>query len=205
MQSVSLKAEKRSEKGSRRAVRLRNEGFIPAVLYGKKRNPELLKVKVSDFREALAKGGKNSIFNIKLDDGSTYPAMIKEIQDDIIKDKILHVDFNQISLDETVRIDVPVRVTGRGEVEKMGGIIVQQMDAVMVECLPADTPQFIEADISGLGIGESLNVGQLTVPEGITLLNDPSDVILSVTEAKAQVEETEEEEGETEAAEADAE
>lgn len=189
MKNASLKLEKRLAVGGGRVKKLRSNGYVPAVVYGKQAAPRTVMVKATNLREFLIKNGKNAVFNASLESGESFPALVKEIQYGAIRNEFLHVDFQQVSLTENVHVTVPVRIIGREAVEREGGVIAQQLDGVNIECLPQDVPQYIDADISELAVGHSLTAGQLVIPDGVKLLTNPEDVVLSVTSGKHEVQE----------------
>jgi large subunit ribosomal protein L25 len=195
MNNAVLKIEPRKALGGGKVKRLRANGYVPAVVYGKEVDATPLAIKVSNLRESLVKNGKNAVFNIELENGKLYPVVIKEIQYDILKNGYQHVDLQQVSLTEKRKASVPVRLVGSSE-----GILVHQIDEIEVECLPLETPEYIEADISHLTVGSNLVAGDLKMPENVTLLSDPENVIASITEVKQIADEGEDEGGETETA-----
>jgi large subunit ribosomal protein L25 len=136
---------------------------------------------------------------LRLDGDEPRPTFVKSVQHHPVADNILHVDFLQISLKEKVRIDVPVHLVGLAPaVDKYGGILVHGLDHITVEALPTDVPSSVEADVSGLEeIDSAFHVSQLDIPEGVTLLTDPEQVVAKVSPpAVEKVEEVEEEEAE---------
>jgi len=190
MRNASLKVEPRKALGGAKVRRLRKEGYIPAIVYGKEIEPTPVTIKVSDFRESLAKNGRNAVYNVELKGGKAFPIVIREIQLDAIKGNYTHVDLQQVSLTEKRRASVPVRITGT----LAEGVILHQMDQVEVECLPLDTPEYIEADISLLKIGDSLTAKDLKLPANVEMLSSPEDMIATVTEIRQNIEENAEEE-----------
>lgn len=194
MMNVSLKLEERLAVGGGKVKRLRDSGYVPAVFYGKQIDPMTVMVKASEFRDFLSKHGRNVVFNADLDNGKSFPALIKDIQMGVIKNEYVHVDFQQISLTEKVQMNVPVRLIGREAVERAEGIVVQQIDEVIVLCLAQDIPQVIDVDISYMGIGDSLTAGELKLPEGVTLVTEPDDLILSIASGMEEMEEETEDE-----------
>jgi len=181
MENVALKIEKRELIGGRKVKKLRDKGFIPAVVYGKGMEPVPAAVRLPEFRESLSQKGKTAIFELALGDDKPFPAIIKEIQYDSVKKSYLHVDFQRISLTEKIKTMVPVKVTGSVQ----GAVISQLMDEVEVECLPLDTPAHIEVNVSGLEAGDHITAGDLKLPEKVALLTEPEVVIVSITEPRA--------------------
>lgn len=188
MKSITLTAEKRAEIGGRGISRMRKQGLIPAVLYGKKIEAEPLVIKYSDIREILVKEGK-SVFLTLMVDGGKHAAIIKDLQYDVVRGDLLHVDLQKVSLTEKIHAEVSLRIRGRELVEKGGMIVVQHMNEVIVECLPQNTPHYIDVDISNLQRGESVTVGDLKLPADVKPVSEMSDVIATLAEVKQVVEE----------------
>jgi len=193
-----LTIEKRDEKGSGAASRMRRSGFIPGVVYGKGMDPIEIKVSTKDLREIVAKYGRNTVLDLKLDN-QVIPAMIKDIQLDLLGARYEHVDFQRIAMDEVIRTRVPIRLSGEGIIESKGGLVMLQLDELEVECLPKDLPEFIDIDVSKMEIGHSLKVGDIELPEGVQVLSEPGETVLVITETKATEKEESEETAEEEA------
>lgn len=184
MKDATLRLEERAATGAREARRLRKNGYIPGVVYGKGIEAKPVKVKASEFREFLARHGRHAIFRMDFAGEKDLTALIKDVQFDTMKNNFVHVDFQKISLTEEINVDVPVKIIGREMLERTGGVIVHQLNEITVKCLPEKIPQHIEIDVSLLQIGQSLTAGQLNLPEGVTMVTEPQDVVLSVTAGK---------------------
>jgi len=200
---VTLKATRRTELGKGPAHRSREAGQVPAVLYGSAVEPVALAVDAKQMRAALrTEAGANVLINLQLDSESSYLTIPREIQKHPIKGTFVHVDFINVARDVTIHAEVPIHLTGESHGIKEGGQIDQHMHEVRIEALPTDVPGAIEVDITALGIGESIKVSDLAVPDGVTVLNEPEDVIVGVIQPTImEVAATEEElpEGEAEA------
>lgn len=183
MANVILNAEKRIEVGGRALNRLRNNGSIPAVLYGRTIESIPLTLRNSDIREILTKEGKSAFLKLKVD-GQEHAAIVKELQYDIMNGSLLHVDLQQVSLTEKIQIEVPLRIKGRELVEKGGLVVNQQINDVTIECLPQDAPHSIEVEITGMKLGDLVKAGQIQIPEGSVLVNDPEEVLISLLEVR---------------------
>jgi large subunit ribosomal protein L25 len=129
---------------------------------------------------------------------TAFKRFIKDFQKDVIKDKLIHVDFQQISMDETISITVPIKLIGDAPGVREGGVLQQLMREVDIEVLPINIPHEIELDISELTLSDSLEVGGLEVPEEVKLINSLEDVIVTVVAPSEEIEEEEEEELEEE-------
>lgn len=183
-QEVLLEARVRNELKKNKTDKMRRTGIVPAVVYKKGLGAIPLSLSVKDMEKALhTSAGGNVIISLSVtENGKTAnkTVIIKEIQYDHLKDSLLHVDFNEISLTEMLKVGVPVEAKGEAAGVKDGGILEHILWEVEIECLPTQIPEKIEADISGLKIGDSLHVKDLRVPEGVKILNDPELTIMSV-------------------------
>ncbi len=176
MERVELTAEKRDKSGSGPAKRLRKEGFVPGVLYGKDQDPINLKVGAKEISEVIS---GNQIIDLELED-STQPVMVKDVQRDVVQGDLLHVDLYQISLDEEITVEVPIELAGPAVGEQEGGVLEQLRRKLEVECLPENIPSKISADVTELQVGETLSVGNIETEEDIEIVSDVSEVVATV-------------------------
>ena len=193
MDEVVIKANHRQVVGKKVKV-LRREGILPAVVYG--HNVDSIPISL-DMREAsriLERISPSALVVVDVD-GEQHYTLVRDKQRNPIRGSILHVDFQAVSLDETVRADLNIKIVGEAPaVETYLGIVVPSLEQLSIECLPKDLPDNIEVDISGLNeIGDSLLVRDLVAPNGVEILSDPEDVVVVVI-AQAAEEEVEEEE-----------
>ena len=200
---TELNAARREVLG-KKVRRLRRQGLTPANIFGRALDSLAVQVSSDDLRHVLHSAGRNEIVYLRLDSDEPRPTFVRDIQRHPISDVILHVDFLQISLKEKVKLEVPLHLAGLPPaVDKYGGILVHGLDRVMVEALPADVPSVIEVDVSGLEeIDQALHVSDLPVPEGVTILTDPEQVVAKVSPPAVVREEEEEKEAAEAAAEA---
>jgi large subunit ribosomal protein L25 len=192
MEKIMLKAKVREGSGKRIAKDLRKKDVIPAVVYKGGKDAIKLQVSVREFEKILhTKAGENVIVTLKVEGGEKATkdktVLIKEIQREPIKDRILHVDFNEISLTETLKVNVPLAAHGEPEGKKDGGTLEHVMWELQVECLPTDIPEKIEVDVSAMKIGDSIYVKNIKVPEGVKVLNDPELITMIVKPPKVEV------------------
>ncbi|SHH46842.1 large subunit ribosomal protein L25 [Caloranaerobacter azorensis DSM 13643] len=190
MAAPKLNVELRDGGGRRYSIKLRKNGFIPGVIYGHNKQTKSIKLKEIELSKVLNKFGSGSTVNLNLN-GEVIPAIIKEVQKDIIKDNLLHIDFQQLSEDEEIKVFVPVVLVGKGKVENSTTIIQQQIMELEIRCLPKYIPSSIEVDVSNLKFGDSITVGDLNLGENIEILHDEDEVIASLT-ANSKYEELEE-------------
>ena len=193
MEKAILKAEIRSESGKRVAKDLRKKDTIPAVVYKGGKDAIKLQLSVRELERVLhTKAGENVIVTLKIAGGEKSAkdktVLIKEIQREPIKDRILHVDFNEISLTETLKVNVPLAARGEPAGVKVdGGVLEHVMRELQVECLPTAIPERLEIDVSNLKIGESVFVKNIAVPEGVKILNDGELIVMIVKPPKVEV------------------
>lgn len=194
--ATQLSVEKRENRPRSILTHLRRKGRIPAVVYGINSENELIHLEASDVIRFLQQEGLSSVLELKFANGKTRPVMIRELQQDRIKDKILHIDFKVVNMDEPVDVEVAVHLEGEAQGVKEGGILQQQLRTVLIRTLPGLIPDHLSLDISGLSIGDAVYVKDLKVPEKTELLSEPEEVIASILapqvekEAEAEAEET---------------
>lgn len=193
MEKVILNVEVRSVSGKATAKGLRRKDQIPAVVYKGGKEALKLQLAVRDLNEVLhTKAGENVIVNLKIAGGDgkakDKTVLIKEIQREPIRGLILHVDFNEISLTETLKVNVPLAVHGEAVgVKADGGTLEHVMWELQVECLPTNIPEKIEVEVSSLKIGDAIYVKNIAVPEGVKVLNDPELIAIIVKPPKVEV------------------
>jgi len=200
-----LVAEKREEAGKGVARKLRAAGRVPAVLYGGGMEPVSLSVDSRDLYHVMRTGAGANVLVDLVVDGEKHLALPREIQRDHIKGAFVHVDFLAVRADERITVSVPVRVVGESPGVKAGGVVEHHLWELQVECLPADVPDSIEADVSQLEIGMSLKVSDLTAPSGAAILTAADESVVAVQQPQARIELEEEEAAAAEAAAAEGE
>jgi len=172
---------------------LRRQGRIPAVVYGRRRASQAISVDALGFNQVAEHGG-NILINLVLPDGQDT-VMVKDIQRDPLRGRIVHVDFLAVSLDEVLTASVPLTIIGDDAVTEAGGIVQHQMREVEVECLPTDVPSHIIVDVSQLRIGDHITAGDLAIPESVKLLTASDEIIITVIAPRvAEAEQAAEEE-----------
>lgn len=175
MIEVKLTAELRQPG---KANHTRREGRIPAVVYGHRRSSQALAVDPRDLQQVLTQG-QNTLIRLQAG-GSEDTVMIKHLQRHRVNGRISHVDFLAVALDEVLRAKVPVRITGEEAVGAHGGIVQHQLREVEVEALPAKVPGHLDLDVSSLLVGMHKSAGDLSLPEGVALVTDADEVIVTV-------------------------
>jgi large subunit ribosomal protein L25 len=175
-----LKAAKREAAGKGAARKARAAGRVPGVVYGHGMDPVAVDVDARELFHILhTEAGSNVLIDLRVGN-ERHLTLPREIQRDHIRGQFLHVDFLAVRRDQTIAVDVPVELVGESHGVKEGGVIEHHLWEIKAECLPADVPDRIEADISHLGIGDVLRVGDLKAPGGVTILSDPEETIVSV-------------------------
>ena len=197
MERHSIEAELRTETGKGAARRIRRSGLIPGVVYGRGNEPRSIKVDPLDIKKLLQ---SNAIFDLTFvgEDGEESTVIIKDYQKDVIKQNLLHVDFQFISMDEKITVSVPMRLEGEAVGVHDGGVLQQLLREIDIDVLPSEIPEEITIDISELEVGESLSVADLELPEDFDLVTDSDEVIVTVVTPTELEEEDEEEEEEEE-------
>jgi large subunit ribosomal protein L25 len=171
--SFELVAEFRETQGKGASRRLRHEGKVPAILYGGHSDARALTLSHQKLLIMLDNERfYSTILNLKMGD-QTQAAILKDVQRHPFKNAVLHIDFQRVEENEKIRISIPLHFTGAAVspgVKSQGGIVSHMRNDVEVSCLPKDLPEFIEVDISGLSLNESIHLSQLKIPDGVALV-----------------------------------
>ncbi len=202
MVQSSLRVRPRIRIGKSGAREVRKEGNIPAILYGQGEGPIPLVVRPDELKQALSNSaGINTVLELEID-GSESPtkrfSMVKEIQKDPVKNRVIHLDFLAIDMEKSLRVKVPVSTRGRSEGERRGGTLEKLMRTIDLECLPGDIPNLIEIDVSSLDMGDFVDIAGLEFGEGIKPIRDGSKKVVQVI-AQRSMEDVQDEEEEEEA------
>jgi large subunit ribosomal protein L25 len=201
---TTLTVSKRDELGSRVTRRLRKQGLIPGVLYGRG-EPIAFSVAERELRRALTgAGGLHSILDVQVDGtGSSHASILKEYQRDKVRGNVTHIDLQEVRLDQTMHATVTVHLIGGDDAPgvREGGVLSQPLREIQVEALPLEVPEHIDLDVSHMEMGDTLRISDVNVGDSVTLLDDPETVVATVTAPMRE----EEAEGEAAAAESAAE
>jgi large subunit ribosomal protein L25 len=191
MKKHALKAEARTVTG-RKVKKLRGGGMIPATVYGKKVKSRSLTVKTDDFTKIYTETGETGLIELSVGD-ATLPVLIHTVQKGPVYGDILHVEFYQVDLKEKVKANVRLETIGESQaVKDKIGVLLEIMSDVEVEALPGNLPEKIEIDISTLAnINDEFKVSDLNVPQGVTVVTDPNQIVIRVAPLVSK--ETEEE------------
>ena len=179
--NVNLDARTREGRGKNNARRLRAGGMVPAVLYGDGNGNSVLSVpeKIVDY--TLRHVGDNALYDMSIGEGANATARVVDVQRNPVTGRLVHVDFAPVNMRERIVVTVPVVVVGDSPGVNEGGVLQQDAFEIEVETLPGDIPQELEIDVSGLAINENLSIGDIRLPEGVTLVSDPEEVAATVT------------------------
>jgi large subunit ribosomal protein L25 len=188
---VKLEALERESAGSSAAARLRREGFIPGVLYGRGKTPHAIAVPERELRTVLSgPHGRHAILDVVLQGQKTSLASIlKDYQVDPIRGRITHFDLHEVRLDEAITAQVAIELVGESPGVKEGGVLSALVREVNVEALPLEIPDRLVLDIGSSEIGTTLRVSDLVAPEGSKILDDPDTVVVTVAAPRAEIEE----------------
>lgn len=182
MEEMVVFAEYRRGKGKSSTRKLRQEGNIPAILYGQDIEAVPVQLVLKDWERLYRHMKKNAILKMRLKKDDVIeekPVMLKKIQRKIVKDEILHIDFLQVSMERKIEVEIPIHLVGTAKGLIDDGIVEQHLLTMMVECLPGQIPEKVDVDITNLGIGDSVHVNEVSLP-GIRLLDQPDVAIVTV-------------------------
>ncbi|NLW49385.1 MAG: 50S ribosomal protein L25 [Candidatus Brocadiaceae bacterium] len=177
MDIAQLQAQPRDASGLRGCRRLRKQGLVPAVVYGRGEPNAMLSVRRGDVEKLLA---EHSLIVQVLWDGHEENTQVREIQFDALGDHILHVDLQRISLTEVIVVRVPIEVHGEAAGVKAGGVLDVQLHEVEVECMPTAVPEKLRAEVAALEIGDDIRVSDLKLPDGVKVIDDADAVVVAV-------------------------
>jgi len=186
----------RDELGSAATRRLRKQGFIPGVLYGRGNTPHAIAIPERELRRVLTGShGLHQILDVVLEgQKTTHASVLKDYQQDVIRGHISHVDLHEVRLDRPIQAQVVVELVGEPVGVKEGGVLSQVSREINVEALPMEIPDRLELDVSALAIGDSLRLADLGEREGVTYLDDPEETVLATVTVPTRIVEPEVEE-----------
>jgi len=166
----------------KRSRRMLREGKLPAIVYGHNTEATPITLDRLEFQKVYIKSGRTHLVDLVLDGDRTEKVLVREIQTHPRRLGPIHVDFYQVNLEEKIEVEVPVRLTGESAPVKRGDAdILQPVHSIRVECLPSDIPESFEVDISPLEeIEMELRVSDISVPKGVTVLQDAEDLVVKI-------------------------
>lgn len=182
---LELTAETRQRSGTSSVRRMRKEGLVPAVIYGRKTENANIKVNTKAVTTLLKDtASDNVLVNLQIDGNKTQLALIQKVQHDYLKGGILHIDFHAVDLNESIHAVVPLELHGEAEGVKAGGQLDMMLHSIEVHCLPKDLPEKIIIDVTHVGQGTGVHVRDLKLPEGVSVHMDPEVILLAITEPR---------------------
>ncbi len=194
---TKLQVRERDERGSRRSRRLRSQGLIPGVLYGNGISRAIL-VSERELRAAVSgPSGLHAILDVVLAGQTTvHPSVLAEYQQDPIRGTLTHIDLREVRLDQPINASVVVHLIGESPGVKTGGVLSLVTREVHVEALPGDVPEHIDADLTGMEVGDVLRLEDIPSIEGVTFLDDPHETVIATVSTPRGLVELEAEEAE---------
>ncbi|HSZ55997.1 MAG TPA: 50S ribosomal protein L25 [Tepidisphaeraceae bacterium] len=178
-QTAQVTARERKELGSRANKRLRDQGFIPGVVYGHKEAVIPVTLPKKELSNHLGHG--THLFDLALE-GKSEKVLVKEVQYDHLGLEIIHVDFARVSLDEKVEVTVPLELKGTPKGEEEGGVLQQILSQLEIECLVTDIPEVIRHNVSDMAKDSVLHISDLKLPPGVRVLQDGDLIVATVKE-----------------------
>lgn len=201
--AIAMRADERTVKTKGDLRQLRADGMVPGTVYGKLLNASSsVSVREKDLK-SLLRSQPNAVLELEVPGQGKHAVMVADVQRDSLSGGILHVDFHQINMNEAVRANVRIEYTGDSIGVREGGILSVVLHELEVQCLPAEIPESVAADISSLSIGESLQVKDIKLSQGVEAISDPELVVLTVLAPQKELDEEEAEAQDVEAKEAE--
>lgn len=192
MERPELSVQVRSERKKGAARKIRRSGLIPAVLYGPSVGNVLLAIDPHALLKAMdTEAGMNTLIKLRLEGGGNLTdkvVMLRDLQVDPLNRTPLHADLYEITMDETVMVEVPVRLVGKAVGIDEGGILDQGIRELRVECLPGSIPEVLELDVTALGMGQSIHVSEIVLPEGVKIVGELATAVVSISAPLAEEE-----------------
>ncbi|MFA5576176.1 MAG: 50S ribosomal protein L25 [Tissierellaceae bacterium] len=195
MAAIKMQVNKRTDIGKNSIKKLRKDNEIPAVVYSKGAETVHIKVNSSEFSRVYRLAGGTALLELELE-GEKIPAIVKDLQRHPVKNEILHIDFQKLNMDEKIKLTIPVVLVNRDSIRLQPSILMQLLDQVEVECLPAHIPNTADVDVQDMDFNTPILVKDLDIAkdENITVLRDLDDVVCTLAQPSMAVEDEEEEE-----------
>jgi large subunit ribosomal protein L25 len=202
-EKIVVKAEKKESGNKNSNRRLRAAGKVPVVVYGGGTESVAAVAELKDLAAIIrTDSGVNTVFSIDIDGQDNYDVIFQDRQIDPIRGRLIHADLRRFARGEKIEMTVPIHITGEAKgLEEEGAVLSQALHSIKVLCEPAKTPEFIEADVTGVEAGHSLHISDLKIPAGVEIHEAPETVVASIVVVKeADLEPQLEEGGEPEVA-----
>lgn len=191
--AITLKAKKRDDLARSVNKQLRQEGFIPAVVYGKEKEPVTIAVDNLALLKTVRDEGRNAIISLDIEGGSTVDVMLHEYQTDKVKRDVIHVDFYVVDMSEAMDVEVAIRIEGDPIGAKEGGILQQPLYELTVRAKPRDIPEEIVIDVAELAIGDSISIADLPESDDYEYVDEGETTVVLVSPPEEEVEPSDEE------------
>ncbi|RTR26410.1 50S ribosomal protein L25/general stress protein Ctc [Robertmurraya yapensis] len=185
--SSALQAVERTEFRNSALTKIRQEGNIPAVVYGNKLESTSVYINGADFLRTMREVGRNGVFPLNLN-GKQVNVILTDYQSDPIKREIVHADLLAVDMSKEIQADVRITLIGEAEGVKDGGVMQQSLHEVTVTATPSNIPQAIEVDVTQLQVGETITVGDITSEQGYTINTEAEQTIVSILPPKVEEE-----------------
>ena len=187
MAKIVLQADKREATGKNQVKKLRNNDLIPGVIYAKNQENVNVQFTARDFEKVLRQAGTSTIISLDIN-GEGKEVLIKDFDSHPYKNQFLHVDFQAIDQNETIRVTVPVVLVNRDDMNEQEGVLVQNLETVEVECLPRYIPQTADVDVKEMEIGDNMTIADLDIfaNDDITILEEDDEVVCSLQEVSEE-------------------
>jgi large subunit ribosomal protein L25 len=199
---IKLAVQDRESRGSAESRRLRKQGLIPGILYGRGQEPFAFCVSERELRRVLTGGaGLHAILDVAVDGGNARPSILKSYQQDPVRGTLTHIDLQEVRLDQPIQARVVVELIGEPVGVTEGGVLSQVNREITVEALPLEIPEHLDIDVTGMAIGDTLRLVDMPAQEGVKFLDDPEETVLATVTmptrfVEPEPEEVEGEEGE---------
>jgi large subunit ribosomal protein L25 len=174
-----LKAKERTGKRRSELRQLRRQGGIPAVVYGYKTENTPIAVDMGDFMKTMREVGRNGVIKLDLE-GKNFNVILHEYQEDPIKKEVIHADFLAVDMTQEIEANVRVDLSGDAKGVKDGGILQQILHEMSVTAKPDELPEAIQVDVSELGVGETITVGEIREKHSITINHEDDEAIVTI-------------------------
>ncbi|AJA47761.1 50S ribosomal protein L25 [Clostridium pasteurianum DSM 525 = ATCC 6013] len=177
-----INANVRNKKVNHAAKKNRKNGLIPGIIYGKNVENTLFEIGELELQREIAINGEHGILEINID-GEKHKTLIKEIQKDPIKHKIIHIDLEDLSGNRNFTTEVPLNFNGESNIRKFGGILQKSKDSVKIRCQADNLPKSIDVDVSNLSFGDTLRIADIEASSEISIIDDLNSIVVTVTGA----------------------
>lgn len=188
MSEFKLEAKIREGVGKNKVDKLRVEGLVPSVIYSKGKESQNIVLEAGEFSKIYAEAGTSNIIDLTID-GKEQPTLIKEVQKHPFKNQFIHVDFVGIDMSEKMRVVIPIVLEGRENIRIQPSVLMQLLNEVEVECLPADLPSEAKVNVEAMEIGDTLLVKDLDVAinKKVEVLDDIEEAVATLSEPREEV------------------